>query len=131
MTDREIIEALRKCASEESRCVICEYRHLERRSCIAQLQRDAADALEQLQQAVETLSDVAEERRQEAARASEFQCALSPHPDGDPHILACVRCGSGEYLVNWDGNRNAYCGQCGQKIDWSREDDGDAQEPEI
>lgn len=123
MTDREIIEALRKCASEESRCVICEYRHLERRSCIAQLQRDAADALEQLQQAVETLSDVAEERRQEAARASEFQCALSPHPDGDPHILACVRCGSGEYLTNWDGNRNTYCGQCGQKIDWSGEDE--------
>lgn len=125
MTDREIIEALRKCASEESRCVICEYRHLERRSCIAQLQRDAADALEQLQQAVETLSDVAEERRQEAARASEFQCALSPHPDGDPHILACVRCGSGEYLTNWDGNRNTYCGQCGQKIDWSGEDEQD------
>ena len=123
MTDREIIEALRKCASEESRCVICEYRHLERRSCIAQLQRDAADALEQLQQAVETLSDVAEERRQEAARASEFQCALSPHPDGDPHILACVRCGSGEYLTNWDGNRNTSCGQCGQKIDWSGEDE--------
>ena len=123
MDEKDLCKALRLCASEESRCVVCEYRH--HKGCIAQLQRDAADALEQLQQAVDTLSDVAEERRQEAARASEFQCALSPHPDGDPHILACVRCGSGEYLTNWDGNRNTYCGQCGQKIDWSGEDEQD------
>lgn len=31
--------------------------------------------------------------------------------------------GSGEYLTNWDGNRNDYCGQCGQKIDWREEDE--------
>ena len=28
-------------------------------------------------------------------------------------------------------DRNAYCSQCGQKIDWSEEDDDGAQEPEI
>lgn len=152
MDAETIIKSLRLCASEESRCIVCQYRSNKSGNCIAKLQRDAADALERLEDesktlmrlmrqqaaemerrdrllkeqeaAIQTALDVAEERRQEAACASEFQCALSPHPDGDPHILACVRCGSGEYLVNWDGNRNTYCGQCGQKIDWSGEKDG-------
>lgn len=44
----------------------------------------------------------------------------SPYPDGDQSILACPRCGSGEYLYNEDGNEQNYCGQCGQRIDWSR-----------
>lgn len=47
----------------------------------------------------------------------------SPYPDGDEHILSCWNCGSGEYLYNEDGNRNDYCGQCGQKIDWGEEDE--------
>ena len=42
----------------------------------------------------------------------------SPYPDGDRSILACPSCGSGEYLWNEDGNRNHFCGQCGQAIDW-------------
>ena len=42
----------------------------------------------------------------------------SPYPDGDHSILACPSCGSGEYLWNEDGNRNNFCGQCGQAIDW-------------
>lgn len=45
------------------------------------------------------------------------------HPDGDEHILACPRCGSGEYLHNEDGNQNDYCGQCGQKLEWGEEKD--------
>lgn len=45
----------------------------------------------------------------------------SPYPDGDRGILACARCGSGEYLRNEDGAENAYCGQCGQKIEWGPE----------
>lgn len=44
-----------------------------------------------------------------------------PYPDGDKNILACAVCGSGEYLHNEDGNRNSFCGQCGQAILW--EDD--------
>lgn len=36
----------------------------------------------------------------------------------DDNVLACPRCGSGEYLHNQDGNENAFCGQCGQPIDW-------------
>lgn len=44
MGEEVIIKSLRLCASEESRCVVCEYRH--HKGCIAQLQRDAADALE-------------------------------------------------------------------------------------
>lgn len=44
---------------------------------------------------------------------------LSPYADGDAHILACPNCGSGEYLYNEDGNENAYCGQCGQAIEWT------------
>ena len=42
----------------------------------------------------------------------------SPYPDGDKSILACPGCGSGEYLHNEDGNRCAFCGQCGQAIQW-------------
>lgn len=42
----------------------------------------------------------------------------SPYPDGNRNILACPRCGSGEYLHNEDGNRMKYCGQCGQAICW-------------
>lgn len=44
----------------------------------------------------------------------------SPHPDGDTSILCCPNCGSGEYLDNYDGNENDYCGQCGQKINWNK-----------
>ena len=43
---------------------------------------------------------------------------LRPYPDGDKNIMACPRCGSGEYLHNEDGNRCRFCGQCGQAIDW-------------
>ncbi|WP_195614487.1 hypothetical protein [Intestinimonas butyriciproducens] len=46
----------------------------------------------------------------------------SPYPDGDTSIIACPRCGSGEFLYNEDGAENAYCGQCGQAIDWGGED---------
>lgn len=42
----------------------------------------------------------------------------SPYPDGDPSILACPSCRSGEYLHNEDGCKMAFCGQCGQAIDW-------------
>lgn len=45
----------------------------------------------------------------------------SPFPNGDPCILACANCGSGEFLHNHDGNQNAFCGQCGQAIDWGEE----------
>lgn len=48
---------------------------------------------------------------------------MSPHPDGDTEILACPTCGRGEYLYNKDGNRNRYCGQCGQRIDWTNEEE--------
>lgn len=51
MTGKEIIRALRLCASEESRCAVCNYRHRNRGNCIVQLQKDAADALERLEQA--------------------------------------------------------------------------------
>lgn len=37
------------------------------------------------------------------------------HPDGDEYILACPRCGSGEYLHNEDGNQNEFCGQAYRK----------------
>lgn len=36
-------------------------------------------------------------------------------------IEACQGCGGGEYLYNEDGNRNKFCGQCGQAIEWSEE----------
>ena len=50
---------------------------------------------------------------------------LTPYPDGDMSIIACPRCGSGEYLHNEDGNEQNFCGQCGQRIDWSRPPEGE------
>lgn len=39
-----------------------------------------------------------------------------------PHSLTekftCPNCGSGEYLYNLYGLRNACCGNCGQAIKW-------------
>ena len=43
-------------------------------------------------------------------------------PEGETDIVACPRCGSGEYLHNEDKNQNTYCGQCGQKLDWNIEE---------
>lgn len=45
---------------------------------------------------------------------------MSPYPDGDESILACPYCGSGEYLHNADEAENAFCGQCGQSIKWTK-----------
>ena len=42
--------------------------------------------------------------------------------------MACPRCGSGEYLYDEDGREQNYCGQCGQKIDWSRPPEGEEAE---
>lgn len=56
------------------------------------------------------------------------QLARSPHPDGDKSILCCPNCGSGEYLHNEDGNRCAFCGQCGQAIDWGKEQEADYEQ---
>jgi len=53
--------------------------------------------------------------------ALEKRVGEKPYPDDDNAILACPYCGSGEYLHNQDANRNRYCGQCGQKIDWEGE----------
>ena len=44
--------------------------------------------------------------------------AKSRYPSGDKHIIACPRCGSGEFLHNPDEVENMYCGQCGQRILW-------------
>lgn len=45
---------------------------------------------------------------------------IPQYPDEEEGILACQRCGSGEYLYNEDGNKNNYCGQCGQKLVWQQ-----------
>ena len=51
--------------------------------------------------------------QQEAALRN---CPESPYDDD---YEVCPNCGSGEYLHNEDGNRNSFCGQCGQAIDWA------------
>lgn len=65
--------------------------------------------------------------RAEAAEAAlkrekSYHTPLPPFDDDDPDVLFCQKCGSGEYLENEDGNRNEYCGQCGQRIDWAAYD---------
>lgn len=65
--------------------------------------------------------------RAEAAEAAlkrekSYHTPLPPFDDDDPDVLYCQKCGSGEYLENEDGNRNNYCGQCGQRIDWAAYD---------
>ena len=55
-------------------------------------------------------------------REKSYDTPLPPFDDDDPGVLYCQKCGSGEYLENDDGNRNEYCGQCGQRIDWAAYD---------
>lgn len=45
----------------------------------------------------------------------------SPYADGDTGLLACPYCGKGEFLHNESGRPMAFCGQCGQAVDWSIE----------
>ena len=46
-----------------------------------------------------------------------------PESPFDDEYEVCPCCGSGEYLYNEDGNRNSFCGQCGQAIDWTEPED--------
>lgn len=55
-------------------------------------------------------------------REKSYDTTLPPFDDDDPGVLYCQKCGSREYLENEDGNRNEYCGQCGQRIDWAAYD---------
>lgn len=51
-------------------------------------------------------------------QGDKFNTPMPPFDGDDPGVLYCQRCGSREYLENEDRNRNNYCGQCGQRIDW-------------
>lgn len=51
----------------------------------------------------------------DTSRLKLIQPAESPV---DGNVLACPRCGSGEYLHNPDEAENRFCGQCGQPLDW-------------
>lgn len=68
-------------------------------------------------EAYESLEPVNEACRM-GAEALRRRVPESPYPDGDKNIMACPRCGSGEYLHNEDGNEQNFCGQCGQAIEW-------------
>ncbi len=46
---------------------------------------------------------------------------ISIYPDDDSSVEACPTCGSGEYLYNDDGDICRYCGQCGQRLDWTND----------
>lgn len=46
---------------------------------------------------------------------------MSIYPDDDSSVEACPTCGSGEYLYNDDGAICRYCGQCGQRLDWTND----------
>lgn len=46
---------------------------------------------------------------------------MSIYPDDDSSVEACPTCGSGEYLYNDDGDICRYCGQCGQRLDWTND----------
>jgi hypothetical protein len=48
---------------------------------------------------------------------------LPAHP---APAFACKRCGSVKHLHNADGAQNAFCGQCGQAIDWTDAAETDA-----
>lgn len=55
----------------------------------------------------------------EATDAMGLNVRESIYPDGGMDTPECPRCGSGEYLTNEDGNKNCFCGQCGQALDWT------------
>lgn len=46
---------------------------------------------------------------------------MSIYPDDDSSVEACPTCSSGEYLYNDDGDICRYCGQCGQRLDWTND----------
>ncbi len=62
-----------------------------------------------------------------AIRALEDKAPRETGISGDGEVF-CPQCGSGEWLHNEDGNENAYCGQCGQRLDWGDTDGDDITE---
>lgn len=53
----------------------------------------------------------------------EIALALGKHipesvREGQSVAPYCPRCGSGEWMTNEDGSHNAFCGQCGQALNW-------------
>lgn len=38
--------------------------------------------------------------------------------NNEKRALMCKRCENTEYLFNQSGERNRYCGYCGQALDW-------------
>lgn len=68
------------------------------------------------------LLDRAEAAETALKREKSYDTPLPPFDEDDSDALYCQKCGSGEYLENEDGNRNNYCGQCGQRIDWAAYD---------
>lgn len=83
-----------------------------------------------IERAVEILDPTHRERYEsiepvnEACRmgrdALRLRIPKSPYQDALRDTLECPICGSGEYLHNEDGNKNKFCGQCGQAITWER-----------
>ena len=51
--------------------------------------------------------------------ALRLQIPKVPLAPGAIFDFTCPHCGSRDYLKNEDSDRNKFCGQCGQAIDWS------------
>lgn len=104
MDYKKLIAAIRLCGSTPGveqckKCVYWEEGDIYR--CIPKMTAEAAEAITEL-----------------LAYKEQKEIAVNPFEDDDPYIECCGICKSGEYLRNEDGNRNVFCGQCGQKINW-------------
>lgn len=89
-----------------------------------QIMVDAADAIAELNQYKELGSLDRLRELVQADREGDIlyrNTPMSIYPDGDSSVEACPTCGSGEYLYNDDGAICRYCGQCGQRLDWTND----------
>lgn len=55
---------------------------------------------------------------------------MSNNPFAKSGTCMCQYCSSKTYLYNDDGNRNRFCGNCGNKLDWPEASLTDWNDPE-
>lgn len=109
MTENEAIARFKSCQENVGRCEKCRFH-----SCcgIYDMEDEAIRALEEVQQ-YRKIGTV-----EECRTAREKQMPKKPDFTEDKEFALCPCC-NGKGLLN----KQKYCDNCGQKLDWSDEDD--------
>ena len=107
MTDNEIIKALECCnvCSSPEYCGECPYVECTTvKGCVGEMLTDALDLINRQKAEVERLTDK-ETPKKARVDNNDWFC--------------CPNCNRTFSLINHLGERNRYCGDCGQRIDWN------------